>query len=430
MEKYMNQNICYNCGGEFIEKGGNFICCYCGTKKLKNVSNEEINLLCNAYQKLRLSDFSEAEQQFDDIIRRYPHNAQGYWGRLLAKYGIKYEDDYDGTKIPTCYATSLESFFDASDYKKALGYADEETKIIFEKHAGYIERVRKEWINKASAQKSYDIFISYKESDLGKNIERTQDSYDMQELYFLLKEKGYRVFYSRESLRNIAGEKYEPYIYSALSSAKVMILYGSNPEYIRSPWVKNEWTRYIKRMREGQKRSDSLLVVYKDFSPIELPGILSSIQLFNANKLTFLIDLCKKVDQIICETINADENDRFYAPNVISKDRDHAQILKSDDANNFKDVNSAVPILTIPITGGIVPAMLILTKKTLTYQTNRKTKVFPIESIVSATCSMAWLQIVTKNPTKTINWATGSFANAKLMEKELQRVLSEKNFKH
>ena len=298
----MNQNTCYTCGGEFIEREGKIVCPYCGTIKPENITGEEMTLLYSAYQRLRLADFSDAEQQFDDIIHRHPRNAQGYWGRLLAKYGIKYEDDYNGTKIPTCYAASIESVQDAADYKKALEYADPDNHAVYVQHADYIERVRDEWIKKASKQKPYDIFISYKDSDKEKDISRTQDSYDMQDLYHKLKEKGYRVFYSRESLRGKEGEKYEPYIYSALSSAKIMILYGSNPDYINSTWVKNEWMRYMKRMREGEKANGSLLVAYKNFAPRELPSIFSSMQLFNANEWTFLTDLYKKIEEVLHET--------------------------------------------------------------------------------------------------------------------------------
>lgn len=313
----MNQNTCYTCGGDlFTERGGKLICLHCGTSKPENITGEEMTLLYGAHQKLRLADFSDAEQQFDDIVHRYPRHAQGYWGRLLSKYGIKYEDDYNGTKIPSCYAASIESVYESFDYKKALEYADPENCAIYEKHAEYIERVREEWIKQAKKQKPYDIFISYKDSDKENHIERTQDSYDMQTLYFRLKEKGYRVFFSRESLRGIAGNNYEPYIYSALSSAKVMILYGSNPDYINSTWVKNEWQRYMRRMREGEKVNGSLLVAYKDFAPIDLPSVFSSMQLFNANEWTFLSDLYKKIEEILREDTNIAKDGHVHVPAV------------------------------------------------------------------------------------------------------------------
>ena len=295
----MNQNICYNCGGEFVERGGKLVCLYCGTIKPENVSGEELTLLYTAYQRLRLADFSDAEQEFDDIIRRHPKNAQAYWGRLLAKYGIKYEEDYDGTKIPSCYAASIESVFDALDYKKALELADKDNREVFREHAEYIERCRRDWIEEASREKPYDIFISYKDSDKERGLRRTEDSVAMQDLYVQLVQRGYRVFFSHESLRGISGKKFEPYIFNALSTAKVMIVYGSKPEYINSTWVKNEWTRYLKRMRAGEKENGSLLVAYEGFAPMELPGALSSLQCLDASEKRFYTDLFAAVERIL-----------------------------------------------------------------------------------------------------------------------------------
>ena len=91
----MNPNICYNCGGEIISRGGRFVCASCGSYMPEQITGEEVSLLYSAFQKLRLADFYEAEREFDDIIRRHPRNAQAYWGRLMSHYGIKYEKDYD-----------------------------------------------------------------------------------------------------------------------------------------------------------------------------------------------------------------------------------------------------------------------------------------------------------------------------------------------
>ena len=297
----MNQNICYNCGGEWISRGGRLVCAHCGSYKPAEITGEELTLLYTAFQKLRLAEFYEAEQEFDDIIQRYPRNAQAYWGRLMARYGIKYEEDYDGARIPTCYATSIESIFAASDYKKAMECADTETRAVFKEHASYIERVRKEWVEKAKKEKPYDIFICYKDSDLARGVKRTRDSFTMQDLYIYLTNKGYRVFFSHETLREKTGEKYEPYIFNALSTAKIMLVYGSDPDYINATWVKNEWTRYKKRMQAGEKKLNSLLVAYEGFSPNELPLALSSTQCFDATDRRFYSDLTDKIEEILFE---------------------------------------------------------------------------------------------------------------------------------
>lgn len=296
------QSVCNICGANYEYRNGRWKCPACGAFKAEELSNEEATLFYNAAQKLRLSNFSEAEEAYSDIIEKYPRNANAYWGRLLAKYGIKYEEDFDGRKIPTCYAASIESVVADSDYRNAIEFADAETREYFELQADYIERVRKEWINKAQKEKPYDVFICYKDSDLEKGIERTSDSIEAQELYIHLTNQGYRVFYSRESLRDKVGEKYEPYIFNALSTAKVMLVYGSSAEYIKSTWLKNEWHRYYKKIVSGEKHQESLIVACDGFSPSELPTILSSRQCLDAKRKTFYSDLDKCIKRIIQES--------------------------------------------------------------------------------------------------------------------------------
>ena len=84
----MSQNICNICGANYEYRNGRWVCPACGAYKAEELSNEEVTLLYNAAQKLRLSDFDEAEKAYADIIAKYPHNSEGYWGRLLARFGI------------------------------------------------------------------------------------------------------------------------------------------------------------------------------------------------------------------------------------------------------------------------------------------------------------------------------------------------------
>ena len=294
-----NQSICNICGANYVYRNGRWICPACGAYKAEELSNEEVTLLYHAAQKLRLADFGEAELAYDDIVQKYPQNAEGYWGRLLARYGIKYEEDFDGKKIPTCYATTIESVMGDRDYQRALELAEPDMQVYYARQANYIERVRKEWVEKASREAPYDVFICYKDSDLANGIDRTQDSIAAQELYIHLMEQGYRVFFSRESLRDKVGEKYEPYIFNALSTAKVMLVYGTNSDYITSTWLKNEWTRYEKRIRAGEKQEGSLVTICDGFSPNELPHILATAQCFDATKRSFYGDLDKYVKKYV-----------------------------------------------------------------------------------------------------------------------------------
>ena len=129
------ENICNICGANYEYVNGRWMCPACGAYKAEELSNEEVTLLYNAAQKLRLADFDDAEQAYADIVQKYPLNHEGYWGRLLSKYGIKYEEDFDGKKIPTCYATTIESILGDSDYKRATELAPPDVREYYARQA-------------------------------------------------------------------------------------------------------------------------------------------------------------------------------------------------------------------------------------------------------------------------------------------------------
>lgn len=296
----MSNNICNSCGANLIYKDGRWVCPACGAYKEEEISNEEVTLLYNASQKLRLASFDDAEELYADIVKKYPKNSEAHWGLVLSRYGIKYEDDYDGRKLPTCYAATMESFLSDKEYLAALSCApDAKVKAYYEEQGKIIEKNRIEWYEKASKEPAYDVFLCFKDSDKENNIERTDDSIEVANLYTYLSGKGYRVFFSRETLRDKVAEKYEPYIYNALNTASVMIVYGSKPEYFESVWMKNEWTRFLKRMREGLKVDGSLIVAYDGMNPAELPKVFAGRQCLDARKKTFYGDLETLIARVI-----------------------------------------------------------------------------------------------------------------------------------
>lgn len=308
----MSENTCNVCGANLIYKDGRWVCPACGAYKEEEISNEEVTLLYNASQKLRLASFDDAEELYADIVKKYPKNSEAHWGLVLSRYGIKYEDDYDGRKLPTCYAATMESFLSDKEYLAALSCApDAKVKAYYEEQGKIIEKNRIEWCEKASKEPAYDVFLCFKDSDKENNIERTDDSFEVADLYIFLSDKGYRVFFSRVSLRDKTGDKYEPYIYNALNTASVMLVYGSKPEYFESVWMKNEWTRYLKLMREGKKADGSLIVAYKDMSPSELPRRLAGLQGLDAGSKTFYTDVARQIEKIKASPIEKSKSDSF-----------------------------------------------------------------------------------------------------------------------
>lgn len=297
-------NACKICGGSIVRTGNYYICEYCGNKWEIDSSND-IHAVerANAWATLRDGNFEKATELFDDIIVKENQNHEAYWGRALALAGIVYVTDLsENKKVPTCNNITEKSFIKSNDVQKAISLAPEDIAETYHKQAEYIERVRIEWLEKASKEPAYDVFISFKDSDRENGIERTQDSIDAQDLYSALVADGYKVFFSRISLRDKISEQYEPYIYNAIKTAKVMIVFGEKPEYFSAVWLKNEWTRFKRRIEKGEKHKNSLVVVYKNMNPSDLPAVLRSRQCMNAADMTFLSDLNRHIKRIVDET--------------------------------------------------------------------------------------------------------------------------------
>lgn len=264
---------CKMCGGALkIENGESVVTCeYCDTKQtVPHVDNEmKIKLFSRANRLRTACQFDSARNVYEDIIKNFPEEAEAYWGLILCKYGIEYVDDpQTGRKIPTCHRSSLfESVMDDSDFEQTLENADSVARKVYREEAKKIEEIRKGILEVSSKEEPFDIFICYKETD--ENGERTVDSVIAQDIYDMLTENGYSVFFSRVTLEDKLGQAYEPYIFAALNSAKIMLAVGTDYEYYDAAWVKNEWSRYLELISKGEKKV--LIPCYKDLDAYDIP---------------------------------------------------------------------------------------------------------------------------------------------------------------
>ena len=296
--------VCKTCGGPVNRVGNYYVCEYC-RNKWEIDSGNDIHAVdrANAWSALRDGDFEKAAELFENIIVKEAKNHEAYWGRALALAGIVYVTDMnENKKVPTCNNITEDSFINNKDVQKAISLAPADIADGYKQQAEYIEKVRIEWLEKASKEPAYDVFISFKDSDRENGIERTQDSIDAQDLYNALVAEGYKVFFSRISLRDKISEQYEPYIYNAIKTAKVMIVFGEKAEYFSSVWIKNEWSRFKTRIEKGEKHKNSLVVVYKNMNPGDLPVVLKSRQCLNASDMTFLSDLTRHIKRVVEES--------------------------------------------------------------------------------------------------------------------------------
>ena len=187
------------------------------------------------------------------------------------------------------------SIFSDRDYRAALEYADAAQRAVYEREAERIDEIQRGYLAVAQNESPFDVFLCYKERD--EKGERTPDSVLATELYYELTEAGFRVFFARITLEGKLGTAYEPYIFAALHSAKVMVVLGTRAEYFQAPWVRNEWSRFLGLIQNGEKKV--LIPAYRDMDPYHLPEEFSHLQAQDMSKLGFMQDLVHGIRKIL-----------------------------------------------------------------------------------------------------------------------------------
>ena len=294
---------CKMCGGTIEFNPGDTVgvCDSCGTKQTLPTTNDEIiTNLHNRANTLRLKcEFDKAEEIYNKILEKNPDDAEAHWGIILCKYGIEYvEDPQTYNRVPTCHRTSFDAILADEDYKAALANGDGAQRELYEEEAKKIDRIQRDILSIVHNEKPFDVFICYKETD--ENGNRTQDSVIANDIYHQLTQEGFKVFYAAITLEDKVGQEYEPYIFAALNSAKVMLVVGSKPEYFTAVWVKNEWSRFLKLIKTD--RSKLLIPCYRNMDAYELPEEFAHLQAQDMSKIGFINDLVRGIRKVVADT--------------------------------------------------------------------------------------------------------------------------------
>lgn len=290
---------CKMCGGSLEVSTGMTVCecAYCGTQQTlpKDLSDAASNQFNRANNLRMKCEFDKAQELYEKIVAENPDESEAYWGIVLCHYGVEYvTDPATSKKIPTCHRTQFEAIRADMNYKSALEKASSEQKVLYEKEAAEIDELQKNILNIVHNEEPFDIFICYKETD--KNGKRTEDSVITNDIYHQLTQEGLKVFYAPITLEDKIGREYEPYIFAALNSAKVLLAVGTKPEHFNAVWVKNEWSRFLKIMKKD--RSKMLIPCYKNMDAYELPEEFSHFQAQDMSKIGFMQDLIRGIKKI------------------------------------------------------------------------------------------------------------------------------------
>lgn len=311
-------------------------CEKCGTSQtVPDIEDDKELKLFERAGRLRFNcDFDKAAGIYNTITDSYPEEAEGYWGLILCKYGIEYADDASGEKVPVCHRISYDSVMDDEDFELVMENSDSESRAIFREEAKIIEENRKKYIQIAEGEQPYDIYISYRAQD--DNGDRTAVSEIAGYLYNKLISAGYRVFLSEAALKGKKLADCEPYIYSALNSANVMLALGTSYDDYNNVWVKNEWNRYLEIAEKNKNKC--LIPCYKDVDEYDIPKEFAGLKVCQlGNDDTFNNIMAEIANVVKPASINQPAPEPEKAEPAEEIELEEIEIIEPVDINKLLD---------------------------------------------------------------------------------------------
>lgn len=329
---------CKMCGSN-LDIGDSITVCKCekcGTSQtVPDIEDDKELKLFERAGRLRFNcDFDKAVGIYNTITDSYTEEAEGYWGLILCKYGIEYADNASGKKVPVCHRISYDSVMDDEDFELVMENSDSESRAIFREEAKIIEENRKKYIQIAESEQPYDIYISYRAKD--DNGDKTAVSEIAGHLYNKLTSARYRVFLSEAALKGKKQSDCEPYIYSALNSANVMLALGTSYDDYNNVWVKNEWNRYLEIAEKNKNKC--LIPCYKDVDEYDIPKEFAGLKVCQlGNDDTFNNIMAEIADVVKQESVNQPAPKPEKAEPAEEIELEEIEIIEPVDINKLLD---------------------------------------------------------------------------------------------
>lgn len=264
------------------------------------------------HEALQTAQFDVAKGYFEEVTKSATVNddmrADAYFGMALARWQVQliWDDKKNSEQFIMYNYNNIKLSEKSSPYHEAIDNASKGQADKFRKFVSNLDFFREKLCYYRDRELSYDCFVCTKVSGDKKGTE-TEDYKWVKDcnLYNELKNRNISPFFSEidcpaEGVKQGTVE-YESLIYYALSRARIMLLVCSDEDYLETPWVANEVSRF--RMfckKRGEEPLSRIIVVHKD-KPIELQSDLD-VKYQGWNRSTF------KVEEILRAVETAVEN--------------------------------------------------------------------------------------------------------------------------
>ena len=264
--RYCKDNIDFS-GGTSAAK-----CFNCGYTQTvpASIKDDNAELFSQAQEFRNGLEFDKAFKIYKDLSDEFPNDLGIIWELLLCRMGIVYKKN-PGEKeyFPVINRLSDTVIFDDGDYKKIMDSAEPVQKQIFRRDAIAVYNVQTKMLDETEGLEPCDIFICYNTA--------TSDTFAAKDISDLLKNNGYSVYMpeSAEVAKNDVRANSEPVIFSAIRSSKVMVVLGSQADFLTDLSTANTWRRYINLIGSGENKE--IITAYRDIEEDELPDELKDV---------------------------------------------------------------------------------------------------------------------------------------------------------
>jgi len=295
---------CKICGSTVSYDGSSkvYTCKKCGLEQsLPDYCSEHVSFLYGrADHYFRTKRFYKALQIFQQIAAESPDDCEAYRSIVLSRYGISYTSENEiYSREPRINIVRSASIFDDPDYIKAISLADKERRSFYIKEAEKTEKINQQILELAQTAPSFDVIIEYRGHD-SKN-RHTPEKEVAERLYSQLKEEGFSVYNRQINALNPSEPSYDAYLYKALYSAKIMLIFASKPEYFNDTKIVNEWSIFSERMRNKEKKV--IVNCISEINENDIPEELSRNMIYNFTDYTFRREITELTEQVVNGTL-------------------------------------------------------------------------------------------------------------------------------